>query len=602
MWRLGGIKIIMRYLFVLLFFVSIPAQAQSYGIAMHGDMKYAADFTHFDYVNPSAPKGGSYSDATIGSYDSLNGFITKGVAAQGLGLLYQTLMTASSDEAFSKYGNIAETIKVADDNSSVTFKIRDQAIWHDGQPITADDVIWTFNTLMEKGAPFYRAYYADIEKVDGAGKKVTFHFKSNDNRELPLIVADMVVLPKHYWDADGRVFDETNFNPPLGSGPYKISKIDAGRSITYDRVTDWWAADLPVNKGRYNFDTITVQYYRDATVALEALFGNEYDVREEYIAKTWATGYDNDIVKSGRIKMDEIRNQQPVGMQAFIMNNRRDVFKDREVRRALQLAFDFEWSNRQFAYGAYKRTNSYFENSELACGGIPMGRELEILEQYRDTLPPELFTVPFTNPITDGKGNNREQLRMAMKILDDAGYKTGADGIRVHEKTGQRLSFEIIHRQAEFERWVLPFIRNMKRIGVEAVFRVVDTPQFVDRMTNFDFDMTVGGAGQSMSPGNEQLEYWHSSRADTPGSRNYMGIKDATVDALVMDIINAPTREELVYRTRALDRVLLWGYHAIPQWHINTWRVAHWNKFGSPENQAPYALGALDTWWVKQDK
>ncbi len=588
----------MRYLFLLFLLFPLTLNAQSYGIAMHGAPKYADGFTHFEYVNADAPKGGAYVDATIGTFDSLNGFITKGVPASGLGLIYQSLMSSSADEAFSKYGDIAKSITVADDKLSTTFEIHDNAVWHDGQPITADDVIWTFNILMEKGAPFYKAYYADIENVTGGGKTVIFNFKTAENKELPLIAAAMTILPKHYWET--REFDKTTFEPPLGSGPYKISKIDNGKSITYERVKNWWAADLPVNKGRYNFDTISIQYYRDATVALEALFANEYDIREEYIAKTWATGYNNDIVNSGRIVKEVIRHQKPAGMQAFIMNNRRGVFADRDVRRALQLAFDYEWSNKKFAFDAYTRTDSYFENSELASSGIPMGRELEILSEFRDQLPSELFTTPYTNPVTDGSGNNRDQLRMGMQILEDAGYKLGDDKIRVHEKTGQRLSFEIMHRQAEFERWVLPFIRNLKRMGVEANFRVVDTPQFVDRMTNFDFDMTVGGAGQSLSPGNEQLEYWHSSKADMPGSRNHMGIKNPVVDALVMQVINAPTREELVHRTRALDRVLLWGYHAIPQWHINSWRVAHWDKFGKPDVQAPYDLGAMDTWWVKE--
>lgn len=588
----------MKYFLILFLLFPLTLSAQTYGIAMHGAPKYADDFSQFDYVNADAPKGGSYSHATIGTFDSLNSFITKGVSAEGLGLLYQSLMSASADEPFSKYGDIAKSIMVADDKKSVTFEIHDNAVWHDGQPITADDVIWTFNILIEKGAPFYKAYYADIENVTGMDKTVTFHFKTDENKELPLIVAGLTILPKHYWET--REFNKTTFEAPLGSGAYKVSKIDNGKSITYERVKNWWAAGLPVNKGRYNFDTITVQYYRDFTVALEALFAGEYDFRQEYTAKTWATGYDNDIVKSGRIVKNAIRNQTPAGMQAFIMNNRRGVFKDREVRRALQLAFDYEWSNKQFAFGAYTRTNSYFENSELASGGVPMGRELEILNEFKDQLPPELFTTPYTNPATDGSGNNRDQLRMGMKILDDAGYKLGADKIRVHEKTGQRLSFEIMHRQAEFERWVLPFIRNLKRMGIEATFRVIDTPQFVDRMTNFDFDMTVGGAAQSLSPGNEQLEFWHSSKADLPGSRNHMGIKNPVIDDLVMQVINAPNREELVHRTRALDRVLLWGYHAIPQWHINAWRVAHWDKFGRPEIQAPYALGAMDTWWVKE--
>ena len=511
----------MKYLFAFFLLFPLTLHAQTYGIAMHGTPKYAEGFTHFEYVNADAPKGGTYSYNALGTYDSLNQFITKGVAASGLGLIYQPLMTSSADEAFSKYGDIAKSITVAGDKKSVTFEIHEKAIWHDGVLITAADVIWTFNTLIEKGAPHYKSYYADIDKVTGAGKSVTFHFKTDKNKELPLIAAGLTILPKHYW-AD-KDFSKTTLEAPLGSGPYKISKIDAGKSISYERVKDWWAKDLPVNKGRYNFDTITAQYYRDQTVALEALFAGNYDFRQEYTAKTWATGYDNDLVQSGKIIKEKIHNQTPAGMQAFIMNNRRSVFQDREVRRALQMAFDYEWSNKQFAFGAYTRTDSYFENSELASSGIPQGRELEILSQFKDQLPPELFSTPYTNPKTDGSGNNRTYLRKGMHILEDAGYKLGHDKIRVHEKTGQRLSFEIMHHQQAFERWVLPLIRNLKRMGVEVTFRIIDVPQFVERMTNFDFDMTVGGAGQSLSPGNEQFDYWHSSKADIPGSKNHMG-------------------------------------------------------------------------------
>lgn len=591
----------MKVLFLLLLLFPAFAHAQSYGIAMHGEPKYADDFTHFDYVNPAAPKGGSYSEYAFGSFDSLNGFITKGVKPRGLGLIYQTLMVPSADEAFSKYGEIAQSIDVAADNSAVTFTLHPDARWHDGQPITAEDVVWTFETLMEVGTPAFQSYYSDISEVIAEDERnVTFTFSTTRNKELPLILGSLTVLPKHYWTAEGNDITKTTLEPPLGSGPYKIAKVDVGRSITFERVQDWWAADLPVNKGRYNFDTITIPYYRDMTVALEGLFAEDFDLRQEYTAKTWATGYDNDIVESGRIVKEEILNQTPAGMQAFIMNTRRPVFQDREVRRALQYAFDFEWSNRQFAYDAYKRTDSYFENSELASNGLPQGCELELLTPYRDQLPREIFTMPYTNPKTDGDGNNRAHLKKAMDILDAAGYKLGPDKIRVHERTGVRLEFEIMHRQPEFERWVLPFIRNMKRIGVEAEFRVVkDTSQFVERMNNFDFDMTIGGPSQSLSPGNEQLEYWHSSKAEQIASRNHMGIADPVVDDLVMKIINAPTREELVCATRSLDRVLLWGFYAIPQWHINTWRVAYWDKFGKPETQAPYALGAMDTWWVR---
>jgi microcin C transport system substrate-binding protein len=592
----------MRFLLCLLFFVLMvnPAIAQTYGIAMHGSPKYADDFSHFDYVNSNAPKGGSYTYAATGGYDSLNNFIVKGNAAAGLGLIYQPMMVKSADEAFSQYGDIAKSVEISDDYKSVTFVIHSDAKWHDGKPITAQDVVWTFNTLLEKGAPAYRAYYADVEKALIVNSKtVKFVFKTDTNKELPLILGQLTILPKHYWTQENRDFSKTTLNAPLGSGPYKISSVDAGKHIIYDRVKDWWAKDLPVNKGRYNFDTIKIQYYRDATVALEALFAGDYDIRQENIAKNWATGYDNAVVESGKILKAEIENKNPVGMQAFIMNSRRGVFKDKVVRHAMNLAFDFEWSNKQFAFGAYKRTGSYFENSELASTGIPEGQELEILEQYRDQLPEDLFTKSFQNPKTDGKGNNRQNLRKAMKMLDRAGYQLGPDGIRVHKKTGQRLSFEIIEHQPAFERWILPLIKNLKRIGVEATFRVIDVPQYIERMTRFDFDMTVQGYGQFLSPGNEQLGYWHSSKANVQGSRNYMGVDNPVVDALVEQLINASDRDELIVTTRALDRVLLWNHYLVPQFHINLWRVAHWNKFGMPETQAPYALGAVDTWWEK---
>jgi len=585
----------------LLLFPGSIVYAGQHGIALHGDLKYPADFTHFDYVNPDAPKGGNFSYASIGTYDSLNPFITKGVPATGIGMIYQTLMVSSSDEPFSEYGLIAKTIKVADDNSHVTFTLRPQAKWHDGQPITAEDVVWTFNILVSEGQPYYKSYYSAVEKVTADDPhNVTFHFNTNDNRELPLIMGQIPVLPKHYWTDGGRKFSQTTLTPPLGSGPYKISKVDAGRSITYERVKDWWGADLPVNKGQYNFDTITVQYYRDATVAIEALFAGQYDFRQEYIAKEWEMGYNNAVVKSGRIIKEEIVNHNPVGMQAFMLNIRRPGLNDIEVRKALELAFDFEWANKQFAYGAYKRTDSYFENSDLASSDIPTGRELEILEKFRDRLPPELFTTSYKPPVTDGSGRARENLRKATDILEAAGYKLGKDGIRVHEKTGVRLSFEIIEDQPEFERWVLPWIRNLKRIGIAANFRAVDMSQYMERLNNFDYDITVHGIGQSMSPGNEQMEFWHSSRADMKGSRNYLGVSDPVVDALVEMVINAPDRAELVARVHALDRVLLWGYYVVPQWHINTWRIAYWDKFAKPDVQAPYALGAITTWWMKQ--
>lgn len=581
----------------LLITLPVAAADPVHGIAMFGEPKYKPDFTHFDYVNPDAPKGGTLHLSAIGTFDSLNPFIVKGVPADNIGLIYQTLLTGSSDEPFTEYGLLAETIEVPEDRSFATFNLRPEAKWSDGQSVTAEDVVWSFETLTKKGAPFYAAYYADVDKAIAENPaRVTFKFKRAGNRELPLIIGQMPVMPKHFWE--GRVFDETSLDIPVGSGAYKIGKVDPGRSITFDRIKDWWGENLPVGKGRYNFDHIVTDYYRDTTVSVEAFFAGRYDIRQEHVAKIWATGYDAPAVKDGRIKKEEIKNGLPVGMQGFVMNIRRPVFADRAVRKALQYAYDFEWANKAMAHGAYKRTGSYFENSFYAAKGLPTGRELDILNQFKDKLPPELFTQEYKNPVNDGSGDARENLRIAMQILDDAGYTVGTDGVR--SKNGVRLAFEIIENQPEFERWVLPYIRNLKRIGIAATFRVVDPSQYVARMNDFDFDMTVSGFGQSLSPGNEQRDFWGSAKADQPGSRNLIGIKNPVIDQLAEMIATAPSQEELVARTKALDRILLWNYYVVPQWYTNVWKVAYWDHFERAKIQAPYDLGITDTWWMKK--
>ena len=579
--------------------------------AMHGEPKYKNGFTHFDYVNPNAPKGGTLHEHVIGTYDTLNPYVIKGVPAGGLtflgaNLLNEALVTQSYDEPFSQYGLIAQSLEIPEDRSSVTFHLNPKARWHDGAPITVEDVIWTYNTLMEKGTPFFKAYYGNVEKVEKlSDRQVKFSFAKvggEINAELPLIMGQMPVLPKHYWTAEGREFGQTTLEPPLGSGPYKITEVDPGTSITYERVEDWWAKDLPINKGRYNFDKIVFDYYRDSNVALEAFFSGEYDVREENTAKLWATAYDIEQVKSGRIIKEEIPNRRPAGMQAFAYNIRKDVFKDIEVRKALAYAFDFEWSNKQFAFGAYKRSDSFYENSELAARqGPPKGRVLEILGTFKDSLPQEIFEERYQPPKTDGSGNLRKNLRKAARILGEAGYELNEKNVRVHTQTGQKLQFTILASNPQFKRWVLPFIENLEKIGVKANFRVVDTAQYQNRIRDFEFDMTIGTFPQSASPGNEQRDFWHSAKADIQGSRNIIGIKNKVVDKLIEMIINAPDRQELVARTRALDRVLLHHYYVIPQWHISHWRVAYKNTLARPNNPAPYALGVTDTWWKKPE-
>ncbi len=576
-------------------------------IAMHGNTKYNDGFTNFAYVNPDAPKGGVLKTSAIGSFDSLNPFITKGTPAAGLtflgqSFLYDSLMVQSYDEPFSMYGLLAETIEYdTTDNSWVAFNLNPKAKWHDGKSITTEDVIWTFNTLVEKGTPFFKAYYGDVSKVEATSPtRVKFTFSNTENAELPLIISQMSILPKHFWEAEANDITATSITPPLGSGPYKIEKVDAGRSLTYKRVENYWGADEPVNKGRYNFDQIEYDYYKDGNVALEAFFAGEYDYRLENVAKLWNTSYDAAPVKDGRIKKEEINHQRPQGIQGFIFNTRRTLFSDKDVRKALAYAFDFEWSNKQFAYGSYKRSDSYFENSELAAtDGAPEGRVLEILEEYRGKIHDDVFTTRYQPPTTDGSGKARKNLKAAMDILDNAGYKLGKDGIRVHPQTGKPLSFEIIDSNPMFERWVLPFIANLKKIGVQANFRVLDPAQYQNRMNEFDFDVTINSIGQSSSPGNEQLDYWSSEKADISGSRNYMGIKSPVIDDLIVKIIKAPNRAELVALTQALDRVLLSGYYLIPHWHIDHWRTAYWAKLKRPETLSGLTPAIADTWWAE---
>lgn len=583
---------------------SAPVEASGgpqHAVALHGNVKYGPDFTHLDYVNPDAPKGGTLKLHSIGTFDSLNPFVVKGTPAAGLnfirsGFVYESLMQNAWDEPFSLYGVIAQDIEIAPDRSWVAFNLRPEAKWADGKPITAEDVKWTFETILEKGQPFFKAYWGDVDTITTEGERyVRFNFKVKGNAELPLIIAEMVVLPKHYWTAEGREFGAGTLEPPLGSGPYKFGTIDAGRKIEYVRRDDWWGKDLPFFKGMNNFQSISYDYYKDANVALEAFLSGEFDVNIENTAKLWETAYDAAPVKDGRIVKEEIANQRPAGMQAFVYNIRRPLFQDAKVREALAYAFDFEWSNKQFAYGAYIRTDSYYENSELASSDLPGSAELEILEEYRGKIPDAVFTETYKPPVTNGSGNARGNLRAAMRLLDEAGWIIGNDGIRV--KNGQRLEFEILDSNPLFERWVLPFTKNLERIGVKATFRVVDTAQYQNRMNEFDFDMTITGFGQSNSPGNEQRDFWGSAKADIPGSRNYIGIKDPVIDEMIEGIITATSREDLVTKVRAMDRVLLWNHYVIPMWHYPKWRIAHWSHIERPENLSGISPLISQSWW-----
>ena len=566
-----------------------------HGLAMYGDLKYGPDFTHLDYVNPAAPIGGEVRLADIGTFDNLNPYILKGESPAGIGGLFETLTKRSDDEPFSEYGLIAETIEMPPDRSWVAYTLRREARFHDGSPITPEDVIFSFETLKAKGHPFYRAYYANVRAAEKVGdRKVKFSFAGGENRELPLIMGQLPILSRAYWS--GRDFEKTTLETPLGSGPYRVEAVDPGRSITYRRVPDYWAAKLPINVGQNNFERIRYDYYRDTTVALEAFKAGEYDFRQENVAKDWATAYDVPALREGLIKREEIPHQQPTGMQSFVYNTRRAVFNDPRVRAALAYAFDFEWTNKNLFYGAYTRTKSYFSNSELASSGLPSAGELKVLEPFRGKVPPEVFSRAYAPPSTDGSGNIRGNLGQALRLLREAGWEVRQQRL-VQADTGAPMEFEILLVNPSFERVVLPFIRNLERLGVTAHLRTVDSTQYQNRLDGFDFDVVVGSFGQSLSPGNEQRDFWGSKQADVQGSRNLAGVRDPVVDALVEQVIAAPDRQSLIDRTRALDRVLLWGHYVIPQWHLTYFRVAYWDKFGRPPVAPKYALG-FDTWWV----
>jgi len=585
--------------FWLLLFSSAYAAAPQHGLALHGQPKYAPSFTHLDYADTNATKGGTLRLAAIGTFDNLNPYILKGMAASGSNMVFETLMESVMDEPFSQYGLIAKSVHVAPNKSSVTYELRKQARFHDGKPITSEDVIFSFETLRDKGHPFYRSYYKDVVRAEKKGEHgVTFVFRKAGNTELPLIMGQMPVFPKHFWQ--GKKFAATTLTPPLGSGPYKIEKFSSGRSITYSRVKDWWGKDLPTHKGRYNFDKIIYDYYRDSTIALEAFLAGHYDFRLENTAKNWATAYTSPAVKKGLIIKKIIPSEMPAGMQGFIFNLRRPLFKDPRVRKALSLAFDFEWGNKNIAFSAYQRTNSYFANSELAAKGLPSAAERVLLEPYRDLISKDVFTKVFQAPQTDGSGHLRQNLRKAAKLLKEAGWhlKKG----KLEDASGKPFTFEIVDSSPLFERWVQPFLRNLERLGIHANFRIVDSSQYQNLINDFNFYMTVHVFGQSLSPGNEQRDYWGSDRADMKGSHNLIGIKDPVADALIEKIIHAKDRDNLITACRALDRVLLWGHYVIPHWNLGAYRLAYWNKFGQPKITPKYGFDMTSLWWIDLGK
>lgn len=591
-----------------------PAAAQDWqtSSSLMGDSKYGQDFRHYDYVNPDAPKGGVLNSTASGTFDTFNPYIVRGTPAAGLasfggGLLYDTLMEQATDEPSVSHALVAEAYKYPDDFSSATYRLDPNARWHDGQPITAEDVIWSLNVL-KANSPMYSRYYANVAEAVAIGEReVEFRFDQKGNRELPKILGDLVVLPKHWWegtDASGRKRDITQptLEPPLGSAAYRIKSFKPGAEIVWERVPDYWGAKLPVKVGRENFDTRRYVYFQDDNAAWQAFTkGGFEDVRRENRSQRWATGYSFPAFQAGDVVKGEFETESGEPMQGFVMNTRRAMFQDIRVRQALTAAFDFETMNRQLFYGFYTRTDSYFEGGDLASSGTPQGKELEILGQYKDKLPPALFTEPFKLPVYDTPQAARENLRKAFDLFKQAGYETRG-GKLVNAKTGEPMTIEFLGNDPTDERITGPFIENLRRLGISATLRVVDTSQYINRLRNFDYDMVTAVLAQSQSPGNEQRDFWSSKAADTPGSRNLSGIKDAVVDALVERVIFATDRDDLLAATHALDRVLLWSYYVVPQWHLpETW-MAYWNKFGIPAKQPVYVGVDLDSWWIDPQK
>jgi len=581
---------------------------KSHGIALHGEPKYPADFQYFYFVNPDAPKGGNVRLMGSGTFDTLNPYTLKGISPfmspgfskWGVFELNEPLMVGTGtyaptgDEAQTAYGLIAESIEYPADRSWAIFNLRPEARFHDGSSITVEDVIFSFHTLKDHGHPRFAQAFQDVEKVEKlAPGRVKFSFKEGDTRALPLRVGELPVLSKAFWQ--GRDFEKSLLQPQLGSGPYRLTSFEPGRRVVFERVKNYWGKDLPVNQGRYNFNQVSFDYYRDLHVAFEAFKSSEFDVYVEHISSNWATGYDFPALNEGRVKKLEINHDIPTGYQAFFFNTRRNIFSDIKVREAIGLMFDYEWLNRSLFFNAYARNHSYFPNTELASNGSPSAEELALLAPYKEQLPAALFGGPYQPPVTDGKGTLRKQQRKALKLLKEAGWQITNN--QMVNSNDQPFVFEVLFDQPSFAKVLLPFKRNLQRIGIDMQLRSADRTQFKNRIDNFDFDMIVEVLVHGLSPSYELNLYFHSEQANTPGALNYSGVSHPVADKLVENIIAAPSREQLLHSIRALDRVLLWNHYSIPQYHLDYHRVAYWNKFGRPQISPPYAFNFRD-WWI----
>ncbi|MBS0232646.1 MAG: ABC transporter substrate-binding protein [Proteobacteria bacterium] len=590
--------------FTSIVFADVGAAEPRHGLSIFGSLKYPPDFQHFDYVNPDAPKGGrmvTMGTGDVNTFDSFNEFIVKGDAAQNLDLLFDNLMVRAQDEPDAVYGLVAKSADVAPDGMSVTFKLRPEAKFADGTPITADDVVFSFGLIKNIATrPQFREPIRDVTKAEALDPEtVRYTFTGKLIRDLPVLVAQLPILSKAYYTANP--YEETSLKPPLGSGPYRIKSFNTGSSITYERRDDYWAKDLPVNKGRFNFDEIRLDYYRDRTIELEQLKSGGFDYREEFSSLAWATQYDIPAVREGRLIKELIPDRRPSGAQGYFINTRRDKFNDPRVRAALDLVFDFEWSNKKLFYGLYTRTTSYFENSDMKAVGLPTPEELALLNPYKDKLPAEVFGEPYTPPVTDGTGNNRENLKKARQLLISAGWKPDSEG-KLRNAKGEQLSIEFLDFEAQFERITLPYVKNLQDIGVAANWRLVDPAQYQQRLKSFDFDVTTQRFSLGLTPGADMRAFLSCDAAKAQGSFNLAGICDPVVDALIDKIVEAKSRAELTTATRAVDRVLRAGHYWVPHWYKPSYSVAYWNKFSRPAIQPKYDNGVLDTWWFDAAK
>ena len=588
--------------FIILLFVFLFSQSglanKMHGIAMHGLPMHGSDEKHLPYVNPDAPKGGVLRLGVYGSFDNLNRIAFKGSRAAGLGYINDTLMRRVWDEAFSLYGLIAEYAEMPEDRSSITFYINPKAKFHDGSPITREDVLFSLETFQNKGTPNQKKTYGKViktELVDQNGIKMIF--VNNEDKELPLIIAGFLpIVPKKYYE--NIDVTKTFLDIPLGSGPYTIESLEPGRQIKYQRVKDYWAKDLLANKGQYNFDTLIYDYYKDSNVLLEAFKVGEYDYRREYNAKRWQSNYAFDAVDRGDVILQEMKNDRPTGMNALVMNSRKEIFNNPQVRLALSYAYDHEWINKALYNNAYTRTDSYFDNSPLASSELPSENELKLLNPWKNQLPKEIFNQTYQPPVSDGSGMPRDNLRIAKKILEGEGWFV-EDGKLI--KDGKEFAFEFLIVSPSVEKIALAFQKTLEVLGITMSVRTVDSSQYQARMLNYDFDMIKASWNVSLSPGNEQQFYWGSEVGKKDGSKNYAGVNSPVVDSLIETLIGAKTREELTTAIHALDRVLLWGHYVIPLYHSNTDRIAYWNFLEFPDEIPLYGL-VIESWWANSEK